>query len=193
MSESCGEISALVRNIVDTVRVSGRGCQADVQIANNCEVMPVCLDGCASHGRCGCCEFISASAGPLVTLVDAVIEPSRTRAGSCLYASLIVPVSVIVRIDGVNRNCHGSIHIPVEGTTRGGSSAGPYQELVAQANVRVARGCYIDGCVRLWVDFQAEVHAICLRAVRIPILGSCDAASCESCPPYFNLPLYPMG
>jgi hypothetical protein len=123
--------------------------------------------------------------------VDAVIEPSRTRPGSCLRATLIVPVSVIVRADGVNRRCRGEICIPIEATMRG--ACGPYPELVAQASVRVCRGCYADGCVRLWVDYTAEVHAICMRAVRMPVLGPCDGGCDTSCDPFFNLPLYPGG
>ncbi len=184
MAESCRDMCALVRNIVETVRVSGRGCQVDVRLSM-CRDLP---EPCGHRGPCSCCEFISATAGPCVTLVDAVIEPSRTRAGSCLRATLLVPVTVLLRYGGVNRTCQGEILIPIEGMMRSG--CGPYQELVAQANVRVCGGCWDGDCVRLRVDYQAEVHAICMRAVRIPITGSCDIGG-DCCEPYFNLPLYP--
>lgn len=187
MNDACRDICALVHSIAETVSVSGRGCPVDLRVDEHCDVRP----GCACRGMCSCCEFISASAGPCVKLIDAVIEPARTRAGSCLRASLSVPVTVTVRMEGVNRACRGEICIPVEGHMRGGP--GPYNELVAQANVRVCRGCYQDGRMRLWVDFQADVHAICLRAVRLPTLGPCGPVCGESCHPFFNLPLYPQG
>ena len=185
MNDPCRDLCILARSIAETVRVSGRGCQTDVAAGVRCEDFPSC--GC--RGACRCCEFISAVAGPGVELNGAAVEPLHARSGFCLRAALAVPVTVTVRLGGMNRTIQGEICLPVEGAMRG---SGLYNELVAQANVRVCRGCWIDGRVRLWVDYQAEVHAICLRAVRVPVLGPCAGACAERCHPFFDLPLYPQ-
>lgn len=178
MKDNCRDMCVLVRQIVDTMRVQGRGCQAAVQIGGQ---------DCA----CGCTQFISATAGPCVTLRNATIEPLRNRSGSCIRAELLVPVTLLLCENGRNFVREGEICLPIEGIMR--NFRGGLPELVAQANVFVRGGCCEGDTCRLWVDYTAEVYAVCQRAVRMPVLGPCDTCNDACCQPFFDLPLYPRG
>ncbi len=181
MIENCREMCILVRAIVDSARVGGRGCAVDAQL----DCGPFC--GCGRGNPCRCADFLSATAGPCVTLRQATVEPLRNGCGCCVRAEMSVPVTLLVCTGGCNATCTGEICLPVEGILR--KSNGILPELVAQANVTIRQGCIQGGYARLWVDYTAEIYGICQRAVRIPVLGPCDAA-CD-CLPFFNLPLYP--
>lgn len=185
MEQNCREVCALLRCIVDRASANGRGCVADVSIDGHCAPLP----RCGHTSPCRCAEFISAQAGPCVSLRCATIEPMRGGHGCCVRAELVVPVTILLCLDGRNTTCTGDICIPVEG--RMGQMHGLLPELVAQASVFVRKGCIIDGCIRLWVDYSAEIFGICQKAMRVPTLGPCENG-CD-CQPFFNLPLYPQG
>lgn len=176
MNNCCQEMCVLVRNIVDTAHAHGRDCCTDVTLHGSV------LDPCT--------EFLSATAGPCVTLRNATAEPMRNRSGLCIRADVIVPITVLLCANGCKSVREGSICLNVEGIMR--NAPGGLPELVAQANVCVRRGCIKGGVCRLWVDYTVEIFGICMRAVRIPVLGACDMRN-DSCQPFFDLPLYPRG